>query len=180
MQEIDNFVSRSDSRKLRSQMNCISPSTISFVDTVMLSKIFDRKDWTERIFGKRIVVSWVPCRPIKSNIAYIFQETTSVIGSNLHDVDRLLITFELQYDAAAGIVVSIDVYGNVTENLQTHIEQHIKHAVKPENHRNIIVQIFHDLDLNIDVIGKVMNSFGFVKRRLHKVVTNAWVLESKL
>ena len=79
----------------------------------------------------------------------------AVIGSNLHDADRLLITFGNQYDAIANIL--IEVYRNVSENLQTHIEQPIKHAAKPENRRNIKERLLYDFDLNVDFMEKNMN-----------------------
>ena len=74
-------------------------------------------------------------------------------------MDRWLITLENQYDATAGTVVFMDVYGNMTENLQTHFEQHIKHAAKQENCRIIIVRLLYDLDMNVDFIKKEYEQF---------------------
>lgn len=57
----------------------------------------------------------------------MFDDNTSVIGSNLFNDDTALITFCFSYEVVQGIRYLIDVYGSL-ENLSAHILLHIQHS----------------------------------------------------
>lgn len=106
-----------------------SHSCIVVIDETVLSGIFASTHLTRKLFCDKVVVNYVPFRPVKANVTYIMQETSCVIGSNLGYVDRLLITFGSLYEASVRTFVCLDIYGNTNENLALHVHCHINHAL---------------------------------------------------
>lgn len=156
----------------------ISHTNITVIDKTILLDLFASTDVTQKLFREKIVVSLVPFRPIKANVTHIMQETSYVIGSNLDDQDRLLVTFGSLYEALVGTIIFLDIYGSTTENLAVHFRYHIKRALETSKCNPLIFRLFYETEISSDFIGKVMKSCGFISRKLP--VSGCWCVETKL
>lgn len=150
---------------------------IAIIDDNYLLALFDSMSVSNDIFGTRLVLQGVPFRPIKSNVRFIMQETTSVIGSNMDDINRLLITFGNQYETFVGTVVFIDIYGNVSDDLRNHIQFYLKRVTETGQSSKIIIKLCFDENVKV-CIEDIMKNVGFVFRK--DPTEGIWCTETKL
>ena len=125
------------------------PSKFHNVSKENFCSLLESDEMCMHMFGKeRPVIDWVPYRPIKSNVEYMMQETTPVIGSSLDSVDKSLLTFSQNFQILIGTMYFIEVYGNIDE-LTSHLLSHLHQALNTKT-ENIIVRMFHDKDIKDD------------------------------
>ncbi|CAC5366296.1 unnamed protein product [Mytilus coruscus] len=98
-------------------------SEIKLLDRQKLEVLLTSPHTSASLFPEcRVVIDLVPYRPIKPNVAYMIQTTTSVIGSNLDDANSALISFGDYSEVYRGLLYYIDIYGNVMKNIEAHIQ----------------------------------------------------------
>lgn len=141
-----------------------------------LQNVFENEDLSSSLFHQSsVIVDWVPYRPIKSNIPSIFTQTTSVIGSNLCDIDKAFLTFGNHFRIVDGLMFKIDIYGNQCGLIYSHILQHIQNCEDD----NVLIQLFYDKNVTDSIVSVVKdlslsgedikyNRLVFVKRVLRE------------
>lgn len=117
-----------------------------------LQNVFENEDLSSRLFHQSsVIVDWVPYRPIKSNLPSIFTQTTSVIGSNLGDIDKAFLTFGNHFRTVDGLMFEIDIYGNQWDLIYSHILQHMQNCEDD----NVLIRLFYDKNVTDNIVSIV-------------------------
>lgn len=117
-----------------------------------LQNVFENEYLSSRLFHQSsVIVDWVPYRPIKSNLTSIFTQTTSVIGSNLSDIDKAFLTFGNHFITVDGLMFVIDIYGNQWDLIYNHILQHMQNCEDD----NVSIRLFYDKNLTDNIVNIV-------------------------
>jgi hypothetical protein len=117
-----------------------------------LQNVFENEDLSSRLFHQSsVIVDWVPYRPIKSNIPSIFTQTTSVIGSNLGDIDKAFLTFGNHFRTVDGLMFEIDIYGNQWDLIYSHILQHMQNCEDD----NVLIRLFYAKNVTDNIVSIV-------------------------
>ncbi|CAC5374555.1 unnamed protein product [Mytilus coruscus] len=153
-------------RNLVTSKENISRDTISEIELLDRQKLEDLLTLPQTsacLFqGCRVVIDLVPYRPIQTNVAYMIQTTTSMIGSYLDDANSALISFGDYSEVFRGLLYYIDVYGNVMANIEAHIQYHMEQIKNIQSKSdNIVIQIYCEKHANIDLVVNTMRKFGF-------------------
>lgn len=138
-------------------------SEIELLDIQKLEDLLTLSQTSACLFqGCRLVIDLVPYRPIKTNVTYMIQTTTSVIGSNLDDANSALVSFGNYSEVYRGLLYYIDVYGNVMANIEAHIQYHMEQIKNIQSKSdNIVIQIYCEKHANTDLVVNTMRKFGF-------------------
>lgn len=138
-------------------------SEIELLDIQKLEDLLTLSQTSACLFqGCRLVIDLVPYRPIKTNVTYMIQTTTSVIGSNLDDANSALVSFGNYSEVYRGLLYYIDTYGNVMANIEAHIQYHMEQIKNIQSKSdNIVIQIYCEKHANTDLVVNTMRKFGF-------------------
>lgn len=139
----------------------MTPNSAKPIDESELADILTNQQLCCHLFPEgRVIVDWVPYRLIKSNASLIKTIRTTVIGSNLKNDTRIL-TFANYFNALAGLVCNIEVYGRVGETLAEHIYLQLRELISKVMTGNVIIRCFFQQETNSNFITSLMNRFGF-------------------
>lgn len=135
------------------------------LDGKRLRSIFGQKRVCQHLFPEdRVVVDWMPYRPMESNAELIMTKRTTAIMSG-NSVDTLLLTFGNFFHAPVGCVYNIEVYG-LTDRSEDHLVEHFKNIVARAVTDNIVIRCFAREKSKWDKINDVMKKFDFGKTSL--------------
>ncbi|VDI46700.1 Hypothetical predicted protein [Mytilus galloprovincialis] len=139
----------------------MTPTSAKPIDESELANILTNQQVCCHLFPEgRVIVDWVPYRLIKSNASLIKTIRTTVIGSNLKNDTRIL-TFANYFNALAGLICNIEVYGRVGETLAEHIYLHLRELISKVITGKVIIRCFFQQETNSNFITSLMNRFGF-------------------
>lgn len=97
------------------------------LNSTELGHLLDDKTLGKVLFPEgKIIVDWVPYRPMKSNADLMMTERTMAVFSRM---DSPLLTIGNYYIAPAGFIYNMDIFGNVC-NIQEHFYRHLAFAIE--------------------------------------------------
>lgn len=137
-----------------------------------LENMISHDELRQRLFpDERLVVDWVPFRPIISNVSQILTDRCRCIGTNVDieetnnntDADRKpLLTFGNFANCTNGLLYRLDIYGDGYCHIEDHISRTVDRIAELK-HYNTIVQLFCYQGADIDTCDYIMKKFGFCR-----------------
>lgn len=139
------------------------------LNNVDLENIMSDDVMRQRLFpDDRLVVDWVPFRPVISNVSQILTERCRCIGTNVDTTEsnnntgcdnKPLLTFGNSANCKNGLLYRLDIYGDGYCHIEKHLSRTIDHIAELK-HYDTILQLFCYEGADKD---HVMNKFGFCR-----------------
>lgn len=161
-QEYRSYVNTSSDLSERLAGFCYNLTTAKSIDEEGLGEILSNQALHRELFPEgRLIVDWVPYRPMKSNANLIKTARTSMVVSDLGNSKKCVLTFGNYFMAAIGLVCNLDVYGHADFILKDHILLQIKHILPHAKSKKVIIRCFGPENTNWDFVYSLMKDFGF-------------------
>lgn len=146
---------------------CKTQPSAKLINGEELAELISSPKFCNKYFPEgRIIVDWVPYKPMKSNASLIKTDRSSIVASELYEFERGLLTFVSHYIATFGLVFILDVYGCIDSTLNDHLILHCKETLSLANSENVILCCFGREGTDWKFVTTLMKSFGLEKFEL--------------
>jgi hypothetical protein len=158
---------------------CKTQSSAKLINDKELAELLSVPNLCHQYFPEgRIIVDWVPYKPMKSNASLIKTDRTSIVASELYESERGLLTFVNHFVAAFGLIFNLDVYGFIDSTLNDHLILHCKETLSLAKSENVLIHCFGREGTDWKFVTTLMKSFGL--EELEKAGTGQILCEQKV
>lgn len=179
--EFRNYASATGEFKFQMEKKaaCQTQSSAKLINAEELAELLSSPKLRQQYFPEgRIIVDWVPYRPMKSNASLIKTDRTSIVASQLYESERGVLTFVNHFVAAFGLIFNLDVYGFIDSTLKDHLILHCNEPLSVANPENVLIRCFGREGTDWKCVTTLMKSFGL--EELEKAGTGQILCEQKI